>query len=464
MTHVTEHTELDLSSYEIPSYSKKKVKAAGECLVSDEIDDTTLKVLNNWRSSHALPLHVVSQTLNSSAISVDRESLLAKRLKRSPSIINKLKIQKTMSLARMQDIGGCRVIVGDVASVYKTNDDFQSKMASSNHELVKVNDYINQPKASGYRGIHLIYSFNGDGISEPHHGMKVEAQIRTLSQHYWATAVETMGAYLKQSLKSSQGDKDFLEHFADLGDLFAYYDNQPRYNEENSIPMLARKVIGQNKFLKIHEKLIAYSHATQLIETKLDDEYAEYFLVITDVKADTVRVQPIGKDQLKLANEQYTRLEQRFRNDPCKDIALVSAKTLHELRDTYPNYFSDTQNFMAHFYKVIRHAFNDTQAFSRQELFSDLNIDTSSRVLFLRHVHEVKVRMKRTLTKRRSRNRGLVRKQRSLIRNHRKTTNRKSKKVLEKEINLVRETTNRFCKKTAELKIFYKSAIEAYRA
>lgn len=453
--------EIELLSYEVPSYSKKKVKAAGECLVKGEVDSTTLKVLNNWRSSHALPLHVISEALNISALSIDDDALLAKRLKRSPSIINKLKIQKTMSLARMQDIGGCRVIVDSVDSVYETNSKFQSRMEHLDHQLVKVNDYIKQPKQSGYRGIHLIYNFNGDGISDAHNGMKVEAQIRTLSQHYWATAVETMGAYLKQSLKSSQGDESFLEYFSRLGDLFAFYDNQPRYNEDESPWMLATTLMSESQILKIHEKLIAYSEATQLIESQLSDKYAEYFLVVTDVKAEKVRVSPIAKDELKRANEHYTKLEQRFRNDPCKDIALVSAKTLHELRDTYPNYFSDTKNFMEHYYKVVQHAIRECDA--PENIFDYGNLDSMSRVMISRYVHIIKHRTKRSLVRRRQQNRGMSRKQRALSRAYRKTTNPEVRKKLAKEKEVLMSMTNRLYKKTAEIVSFYETTILNYK-
>ena len=42
----------------------------------------------------------------------------------------------------------------------------------------------------------------------PHHDdLRIEMQIRTKLQHIWATAVETMGTFLGQALKSRQGDQ-----------------------------------------------------------------------------------------------------------------------------------------------------------------------------------------------------------------------------------------------------------------
>lgn len=447
-------TEFDISSYEIPRFSKKKIKAAGERLVEGESDTETLDILNNWRSAHALPLQVIAEELNKIAISTDEDALLAKRLKRSPSIINKLKIQQKMSLARMQDIGGCRTIVDSIDSVYSVKDNFQKALEANDHKVVRITDYIQEPKASGYRGIHLVVQFDGNEISDKHDGMKIEAQIRTRYQHYWATAVETMGAYLKQSLKSSQGDKRFLKHFAELGDLFAFYEGQPRFEEKMHIREQARKIMSDSQLLQVQEKLMAFSHATHFIENGLDADVtdADFYLVITDVKREIVRVQPIFKDDVKAANEKYTRLEQRFRHDPCKDIALVSAKTLADLRDTYPNYFSDTKNFMEHYYRVMHHAFNQPKA-------ADSNETPMSRVVFDREIQLILLKAKRLLTKRRSKNRAHVRKQRALIRNSRKITNPKTKAQMEKLIKRSRVRTNQFCKKTSELKHYYLNSL-----
>lgn len=446
MKTITRTSLEDISSFDLPIYSKKKIKKAGEKLVEDSIDYEVLQILNNWRSAHALPLHVISQILNETALSLDKDSLLAKRLKRSPSIINKLKIQENMSLARMQDIGGCRVIVDSIDSVYKTNDKFREQMILNNHEISKFKDYIIEPKKSGYRGLHLVCKFSGENISEKHDGMMVEAQIRTKYQHYWATAVETIGAYLKQSLKSSQGDKDYLKFFSELGDLFAYYEGQPMLEESSNIIDKARLVMGQYDLLRVQDKLVAFSHATQMIEKSSEIQNSGYYLVITDMNLETVRVKPIKKDELKEANTLYTKLENRFRNNSRKDIALVSAKTLVELRDTYPNYFSDTRKFMEHYYNVIKYCFQ-----SKED--SD---DKYSEMSFKKDFDELKRRSKKEIRKRLRRNRTLARKRRSLARHLRKISNEKLSKELEIELDLVTKHLNSYCRKTDEIRSYFK--------
>ena len=47
-----------------------------------------------------------------------KDLIVAERLKRLDSIINKLKREPSMSLWAMQDLGGCRFIVPTIKEVY----------------------------------------------------------------------------------------------------------------------------------------------------------------------------------------------------------------------------------------------------------------------------------------------------------------------------------------------------------
>jgi ppGpp synthetase/RelA/SpoT-type nucleotidyltranferase len=75
------------------------------------------------------------------------------RHKRSPSIISKLARFPQMELSRMQDIGGCRAIVATVRDVERLNALIQS--GRTRNKLHREYNYIEKPKDTGYRGIHL---------------------------------------------------------------------------------------------------------------------------------------------------------------------------------------------------------------------------------------------------------------------------------------------------------------------
>ncbi len=97
-------------------------------------------------------------TLRNRAQKLDPEMIGAQRLKRLPSIVKKLELFKNMQLSQMQDLGGCRAVVGHIEQVdhlvktYKSNPPPTAKPA-------KIDDYVTKPKEDGYRSVHLVYKY-----------------------------------------------------------------------------------------------------------------------------------------------------------------------------------------------------------------------------------------------------------------------------------------------------------------
>tara|TARA_B100002049_G_C15961038_1_gene324607 strand:+ start:394 stop:780 length:387 start_codon:yes stop_codon:yes gene_type:complete len=107
-------------AWTIPVYSKGAVDRAGKMLAGrggNLTEHDALDTLNNWRSSHSFPLNTFQVTLRQRARQIDVEALVAQRLKRTPSIVAKLRRFENMNLSRMQDIGGARAVVKDVEAV-----------------------------------------------------------------------------------------------------------------------------------------------------------------------------------------------------------------------------------------------------------------------------------------------------------------------------------------------------------
>ena len=116
-----------------------------------------------------------------------------------------------MSLSRMQDIGGLRAVVSTLPHLKKLHDEY--KKIGFSHKLISEYNYVEAPKPSGYRSIHLVYKYKLRNES-PYDGLQLELQFRTRLQHAWATAVETVGTFLEQSLKSSEGPDEWLNFFS----------------------------------------------------------------------------------------------------------------------------------------------------------------------------------------------------------------------------------------------------------
>ena len=190
--------------WEVPKYSKKQIDKAGKIIAdsnsSTEEEKEALNILNNWRSSHAYPLQVITNNLRRN----NSNAIVVQRLKRLDSIAGKLKRFPEMSLYRMQDLGGCRVIVDTIDQVYISLEKYKSSRIR--HILKRENDYIQNPKISGYRSYHIVYQFHSDDKETYNKNMLIEIQFRTHLQHIWATALETMGIYTKTALKASMGE------------------------------------------------------------------------------------------------------------------------------------------------------------------------------------------------------------------------------------------------------------------
>ena len=110
------------------------------------------------------------------------------RVKAPKSIIEKLKRKKlTVSVASMRenlyDIAGVRVICNYIEDVYLI-----ARLLTSQNDitLIRERDYIKEPKANGYRSLHLIVSvpiFLAEGAVP----VPVEVQIRTIAMDFWAS-------------------------------------------------------------------------------------------------------------------------------------------------------------------------------------------------------------------------------------------------------------------------------------
>src|SRR3989344_2069575 len=148
-------------------YDKSELNKAGQILKSEKSSDEEVvkatEVLNNWRAIHSYPLHIFQMTLKNISQRCDKSSLIAQRLKRATSIINKLRRKyegrnPTMNLSQMQDIAGCRSIVKDVKIAKEIYDEYYLK-GNLKHKRVGKKDYITYPKEDGYRSLHIIYEY-----------------------------------------------------------------------------------------------------------------------------------------------------------------------------------------------------------------------------------------------------------------------------------------------------------------
>lgn len=340
--------------WQAPQYRRGQVDAAGRVLAAGNPDDDAvneaLTVLNNWRLSHSFPLNTLQMGLRQKARNVYASALVAQRLKRVPSIVYKLQRFSTMNLSQMQDIGGCRAVVRNVQEVRRLRELYS--LSRSKHLLVNEKDYIVGPKESGYRGIHLVYRF-ASAHSPEYSDLLIEIQLRSRLQHAWATAVETVGTFLRQALKASQGEAEWLQFFKLAGSAFATIEASPLIPGTPSVRNdLLRELRTSSSELDVGGKLRAYGAALNITKDPTQAD-ARYFLLSLKPQDRSLVVHAYRQQDLQRATDDYLGVEKQLSLFPGAEAVLVAAESLDALRRSYPNYFLDTQVFLERLERFI---------------------------------------------------------------------------------------------------------------
>ena len=109
------------------------------------------------------------------------------RVKTLPSIIKKLEnLSVPVSIGNakksLRDIAGVRVVCCYVDDIYRIA---ELLLSQDDVSLVEKKDYIKQPKANGYRSLHIVVDLPVY-LSEGKVFIPVEIQIRTVAMDFWA--------------------------------------------------------------------------------------------------------------------------------------------------------------------------------------------------------------------------------------------------------------------------------------
>lgn len=348
-------------SFQIPNFSRKSVSRAGSVLIDSNanaaLKSEALDLINLWRACHAYPVNTFNATLRSRVKKISKHALVAQRLKRVPSIEKKLIQNTNMQLARMQDIGGLRAVVENIGQVRKLEALY--KTGKWTHVLDDIDDYITNPKESGYRSLHLIYRYYNPK-AEAYNGYFIELQIRTQLQHAWATAVETIGTFLNQALKSSEGSNDWLTYFKYVSAAFAILEKSPILTEfeELSKEHIFAKCVELQKKLGVIDKLQAFSIAANAINN--DKAKGTYHLIILNASNRSLRITSFARRRLEEANNAYAEAEKRTLEEKDTQVVLVATDSAESLKRAYPNYFLDTKAFVRQLNRIEKSHILDT--------------------------------------------------------------------------------------------------------
>lgn len=326
--------------------SKSRIDKAGRTLSRPEsdFDENYLEefvelesVFDKFRESHLKPLTDLTSRLQQGLDAAGHDYYIAQRLKRKPQILRKMN-RLSVRLTQLQDIGGLRIIA---------NDDTQAdRIAALTDEIIagtsefkewRVVDYRPAGRDdSGYRALHKILEYGP---------LKLELQLRSRAQHYWAESVERTSVFYGKRLKEGEGSALVLGYFKNLSNLFAAIERGEK-RPPSAIANLdrlrdkAEMVIRRDGFAHLMDGYVN----EEVVRTMLEKEKANpgrfnnWILVFDWNKATFVTWEVADRDTDK-AVEQYARYEKEFPEDQKYEVVLIGSSDVATVQKTHSHYF-----------------------------------------------------------------------------------------------------------------------------
>ena len=167
------------------------------------------------------------------------------RLKSIQSMMEKLSrkqyaVSMQSAVENLKDIAGIRVICSYVQDVYTvarlltTQDDVK---------LVEMRDYIRNPKANGYRSLHLILEVPVF-LQEGRIMVPVEVQIRTIAMDFWAS--------LEHNLRykaAGRVPEDICDELHEVGEDIAALDQKMQSIHDRIDALIAQEVLAAKGYI-----------------------------------------------------------------------------------------------------------------------------------------------------------------------------------------------------------------------
>lgn len=325
-------------------YTNGEINRAGDVLrrnsLSDDVVKHPIEVISDWRAAHGPYNDQLFNLLTKRGKKVDSKTVLVNRLKKIESIKLKLEINPESQLSRMQDIGGCRAIVRDIKkATYLKN---RMLKFTGKFFVKKEDDYIVEPKKTGYRGYHIVYEYKA---KDDEYRILLEVQIRTKIQHAWATMVETVGLFTNQALKSNLGSDEWKNFFILTSKLF----EADEMDKKEGI----KDIIADLKAINRKHHFIDQINGFRIYLDKYKESDLAYYLLVFNYETKNLRITSYSKDDLERAVFDYKQAEEE-REEQQINAVLVSANKFEDVKTGYQNYFANTSMFLEEYKRILK--------------------------------------------------------------------------------------------------------------
>lgn len=323
--------------------SKSLIDKSGKALARDSETDVDkyisyVETFDEYRKNHLEPLSKMTIDLQRWLSKFGKDYFIAQRLKRKPQILRKLK-RFSVRLSQLQDIGGTRIIVEQNKDVDELVQFLKTHFSDNEElEIIRMTDYRGEGREdSGYRAYHVVIERDG---------YKMELQIRSKIQHYWAETIERTSIVYGHHLKELEGDTDVILYFKKLSDLFYEIEagRKPSAALKNKVEELRNKAeqIIQNADKKNVFTSFVNEGITRDLERKeksIGQDGLNNWIFVFDWNSGSFVCWELISNDPAGAIAQYVEFEDQYKSEDGFEVVLVGSSNVASVRQTHSHYF-----------------------------------------------------------------------------------------------------------------------------
>jgi ppGpp synthetase/RelA/SpoT-type nucleotidyltranferase len=323
--------------------SKTLIDKAGRALALDterDVDKYILftDVFDEYRKKHIEPLSKTTIELQQWLTKYDKDYFIAQRLKRKPQILRKLKRFSTR-LSQLQDIGGARIIVDQNNDIDELVNFLKGHFEGSKElKVIRMTDYRGQGREdSGYRAFHVI--LERDGI-------KMELQLRSKIQHYWAETIERTSIIYGHHLKELDGDPTVIHYFKTLSDLFYEIESGRKPGAALRTQVEGLRIKSEQIIQNSDTKNVFTSYVNEgmindleMKEKRVDPSNINNWIIVFNWNIGSFVTWEMITNNPTSAIKKYVEFEDIYPSEKGYEVVLVGASQVSTIRQTHSHYF-----------------------------------------------------------------------------------------------------------------------------
>ena len=304
---------------ELPIFYDQAEEWSRACLLYDSAlkeVNTKLEILNNeFKLAHQYnPIEHITSRIKS-------PQSIAKKIRH-----NGLDITVENIIKYVNDVAGIRIICSFTSDIYRIADLLAKQ---SDVKVLKIKDYIKNPKENGYMSYHMIVTvpiFLSEEVVET----KVEIQIRTIAMDFWASLEHKMyykfegnaPAHIRRELKECADIVSFLDQkMLAINEEIKTYSEDPldgyhttHSNQFENVKEAYGMVIEQEAIIKEKEVTVAdvIEHQenadSEMINALKEKVLKEQELLDNDSKERKVKTEKQkGTDKISFSSKLFSR-------------------------------------------------------------------------------------------------------------------------------------------------------------